>query len=233
MKKLLTGLAVAALAVAANASYVTVENGGNTTWGLQDFTTTSSLDAYIDVQTSTNYTENWNRAQSFTIASAGTIDSISVQALRLDNGGTFAMDVYESFDGDGSTYTGLPSKFRPWDTAWLNPVAQIEFTVDATTAITAGGVLTVNLEGAEQIDAAAGSAYAVSFRRTSEGGERLLWHHSNSDDYAGGAWGYTGQELVTGREFALGYTVIPEPATLGMVAVFGGGMLFIRRRFRI
>lgn len=27
--------------------------------------------------------------------------------------------------------------------------------------------------------------------------------------------------------------VIPEPATLGMVAVFGGGILFIRRRFMI
>jgi hypothetical protein len=28
-------------------------------------------------------------------------------------------------------------------------------------------------------------------------------------------------------------TAIPEPATLGMVAVFGGGILFIRRRFMI
>lgn len=28
-------------------------------------------------------------------------------------------------------------------------------------------------------------------------------------------------------------TVIPEPATLGLVAVFGGGVLFIRRRFMI
>lgn len=27
--------------------------------------------------------------------------------------------------------------------------------------------------------------------------------------------------------------VIPEPATLGMIAVFGGGILFIRRRFKI
>ena len=27
--------------------------------------------------------------------------------------------------------------------------------------------------------------------------------------------------------------VIPEPATLGMVAVFGAGILFVRRRFMI
>jgi len=28
-------------------------------------------------------------------------------------------------------------------------------------------------------------------------------------------------------------TVIPEPATLGMVAFLGGGMLWIRRKFMI
>jgi len=28
-------------------------------------------------------------------------------------------------------------------------------------------------------------------------------------------------------------TVIPEPATLGLVALMGGGMLFIRKRFMI
>ncbi|MCK4564842.1 MAG: PEP-CTERM sorting domain-containing protein, partial [Verrucomicrobia bacterium] len=28
-------------------------------------------------------------------------------------------------------------------------------------------------------------------------------------------------------------TVIPEPATLGMVALFGGGLLFIRRRLML
>jgi len=31
----------------------------------------------------------------------------------------------------------------------------------------------------------------------------------------------------------IGVSAIPEPATLGMVAVFGGGILFIRRRFMI
>jgi hypothetical protein len=33
--------------------------------------------------------------------------------------------------------------------------------------------------------------------------------------------------------FAINGTVIPEPATLGMIAAFGGGILFIRRRFMI
>ncbi|MDF7797966.1 PEP-CTERM sorting domain-containing protein [Pontiellaceae bacterium B1224] len=29
------------------------------------------------------------------------------------------------------------------------------------------------------------------------------------------------------------YTVVPEPATLGLVAAFGGGILFVRRRFMV
>ena len=34
-------------------------------------------------------------------------------------------------------------------------------------------------------------------------------------------------------DFSINGTVVPEPATLGMVAALGGGMLFIRRRFMI
>jgi hypothetical protein len=33
--------------------------------------------------------------------------------------------------------------------------------------------------------------------------------------------------------FAINGTVIPEPAPLGLIGVFGGGLLFIRRRFMI
>ncbi|VGO16269.1 hypothetical protein PDESU_04860 [Pontiella desulfatans] len=39
-------------------------------------------------------------------------------------------------------------------------------------------------------------------------------------------------EIMIGTTIGdVGITVIPEPVTLGMVAVFGGGILFIRRRF--
>lgn len=41
--------------------------------------------------------------------------------------------------------------------------------------------------------------------------------------------GGTGDPIDT----ALSITTIPEPATLGLIAVFGGGVIFIRRRFMI
>ncbi len=44
----------------------------------------------------------------------------------------------------------------------------------------------------------------------------------------------TASNTLTGlSEVRFEGTVIPEPATLGLIGVFGGGMLFIRRRFMI
>lgn len=234
MKKRLVAISVASFAVAANAALVTSEDGSSASWDTMDFTTieTTDIGAYMDVLTSTNNTENWNRGQTFTAAHNGTVESISVQALRLDSGGTFAMDVYESFDGDGSTYTASPSKLRPWATDWLNPILTgVELTIDSSNDIASGGVMTVNLDAGEQFEITEGAAYCVVFRRTSTGDERLLWQYAESDVYADGAWGYTGQALVTGREYALAYSV-PEPATFGMLGVFGFGMLYVRRLFR-
>lgn len=31
----------------------------------------------------------------------------------------------------------------------------------------------------------------------------------------------------------IGYEVIPEPATIGLVGIFGAGMLFLRRKFMV
>jgi hypothetical protein len=54
---------------------------------------------------------------------------------------------------------------------------------------------------------------------------------SNSGSFTSGSyiakWGYDSGTNKT----ALWAVAIPEPATLGMVVAFGGGMLFIRRRF--
>ncbi|VGO17490.1 hypothetical protein PDESU_06086 [Pontiella desulfatans] len=53
-------------------------------------------------------------------------------------------------------------------------------------------------------------------------------------DASNGTWEYGGIG-GTATEFikidSVSLTQIPEPATLGMIAVFGGGILFIRRRF--
>jgi hypothetical protein len=46
---------------------------------------------------------------------------------------------------------------------------------------------------------------------------------------------YWGQSSISGNfhvyDVTAEYTVIPEPATLSLIAAFGGGVLFVRRRF--
>jgi hypothetical protein len=55
-------------------------------------------------------------------------------------------------------------------------------------------------------------------------------------DASNGAWEY-GAVAGTATEFvkidSVSLTQIPEPATLGLIAAFGGGIMFIRRRFMI
>ncbi len=45
--------------------------------------------------------------------------------------------------------------------------------------------------------------------------------------------GAAGNDRMRFRDFTISGTVVPEPATIGLVAAFGGGILFIRRRFMI
>ncbi|WP_372796520.1 beta strand repeat-containing protein [Pontiella sp.] len=52
------------------------------------------------------------------------------------------------------------------------------------------------------------------------------WGIENAADIGGGKSAYF-------QEGSLQVVVIPEPATLGMIVLFGGGILFIRRRFMI
>jgi len=47
--------------------------------------------------------------------------------------------------------------------------------------------------------------------------------------YSEGAWNSAWSEGKTDAQLTL--DVIPEPATLGLIAAFGGGLLFVRRRF--
>lgn len=65
-------------------------------------------------------------------------------------------------------------------------------------------------------------------------------YNGHSSGYTFGTVNVTGTALDAGESIELTYgtntltaTVIPEPAVLGMVASFGVGILFIRRRFQI
>ena len=231
---LILAVVVALFAVSANAAIITTEDGGKTSWADLDFSNmgTDVVDSNTDMLISSDPTENWIRMQSFTAEHTGTLLSISVQALRLW-GGEYYIDIYESFDGDGVTTTSHPSKFRPWDPNWLSPRAvNLAMTVDGDNDIGSGGVATFNLEAGEQFTITTGHAYVVGFRMgTVSGYERFLWEYVGSDVYADGVWGYSGQSVVTGREFAIGYNVapIPEPTSMALLAL-GGLAMLIRKR---
>jgi hypothetical protein len=77
-----------------------------------------------------------------------------------------------------------------------------------------------------------GSAYAGgvgTFTLFSSG--NLVNMADSYDNVTGFTGGLSGSISQEGNNIVL--TVIPEPATLGLIAAFGGGMLFIRRLFQI
>jgi len=60
----------------------------------------------------------------------------------------------------------------------------------------------------------------------------LRWNFYNSSDNTSSV-DTSNEQALTIDKITFATAVIPEPATLGLVAVFGGGVLFVRRRFRI
>jgi len=91
------------------------------------------------------------------------------------------------------------------------------------------------LEEAEQFDITAGHAYGIHIYSKVVGGTSdrvLLWNRASTSAYAGGTFGVPGANTVAARDFGLAITAIPEPATLGLVAMTSG-MLLVVRRFKM
>ena len=197
--KFLCLAAILPLACVASAATITVEDGGTTTWDTMDFKTGAPA-AFTTYQNAGDGAENdpWQTGQSFTAEHDGTVTSISALAVRLW-GGTYYMDVYESFAGDGSTYTATPDKFRPGNLDWLVPViTNVSLAVDGTNDINIGGVMTVNLDAGEQFPITTGAAYVVIFRQANaDPGEVRYGNMGYTDVYAGGVWGYSNQNTVS------------------------------------
>ena len=224
MKKLIVAFSVASLAVAANATLCTVEESASpTAYSTSDFTTINWSDA-------SSFLTSVGMLQSFTATQGGVVSDISVSALRLGTG-TYTMEVYESFAGDGVTPTANPDKFRLNNALWMPLLASYDFTV--TTGLgsgSPGGSVTVAFSPSEQFSFVAGNAYAVNILT----GTGTYWYqkYANTGTYADGAAGYD-NGAPTGRDVPLAYNVIPEPATIGLIGVCGIGMLAARRIFRI
>ena len=130
---------------------------------------------------------------------------------RIDNSGAEAMTW--TYAGDGVlNFTGLVYADRVANGAskWLLEDSD----TSVVTAIKEDGVVvvagTINLNGAGY-SLANGDSFTIS----------SVLNTPTAVDNAGAA--------LVGLNFEV--TAIPEPATLGLITAFGGGILFIRRRF--
>ena len=100
--------------------------------------------------------------------------------------------------------------------------------VENTSAFTTVVVLQVVIDGATHATTVMSPQIASGNTHTFDWDLTALGTTVNSLQFATAAFGAQDQS-VTG----VSTTVIPEPATLGLVAAFGGAVLFIRKKFMI
>jgi hypothetical protein len=122
-------------------------------------------------------------------------------------------------NNDVSGYTGIISV----NNTSGNLDKQARLTINAATT----GSFGVNIGAGSQLDIRdAGATY--TFSSLVLGGETIAPGTYSYDNFTASQKVYLLQGATPGE-----ITVIPEPATLGLLGVFGGAMLFFRRRFMI
>lgn len=103
----------------------------------------------------------------------------------------------------------------------------------STVGVRSDANITFALDGVDTFGMTIGN-YAVEV--TSLGGGPGVIRHSNSgtDVYTSGLF-YKEDGAISraDRDFGVAINSIPEPATLGLVGIFGAGMMYIRRRLRL
>lgn len=242
MKRMMIALISVVAAGVVQAEMVTVTDAA-----ANDYGATSGV--AIDFDATTGLTANWNA--DLVSGQQYEVDSIS---LYLGAQGTINEDLYLGI------YTGLDEQIGVQAAATLSGFLGVSqntinlATAPLDTALTwtfADGLATVTSElnpgtGGDVLyfvlqtgtGALADVGVAVngsrSFRRidgtvgTFDDELSAVIHGSRNGTL-------TDPDIVTGRalEYSATVTAIPEPATMGLVALFGGGLLFIRRRLSI
>ena len=196
---------------------------------------------------------------SFSFTATAATNWTTAGAQSAVGGSAFAFGTYLSttLDSTGvevgsvsSSRLGVDSGALDAENNRFNPGEALMLTFD-TTGLDAGSSL--SLLAFTTAQAAAAEFSDVVFYDASSGlATAFAWDEANMDDntdapsfgttviddgdilvFATGA-SQLGDTITDGwRVETLTFDVIPEPATLGMVAVFGGAILFIRRRFMI
>ncbi len=150
-----------------------------------------------------------NAYLAFTVAASGSdtfdISSIQIADVNMNAASTLMMELRSSVDGFASTLSS-----------------------NDTTSDAAEGIeefLTAGITGQTSVD------FRIYTYWTVNGGTGTGIHirddKTTITDFPDAAG------LMSDPMVLVNGTVIPEPATLGMVALFGGGLLFIRRRLML
>lgn len=224
------------LTLGANAAVtITKDVRSATTWDALTITTvsTSETTSFIDVKNNSTS----GLGQSFTATITGNVDLISLGVTRMYAGMDGILEVYQMFDGDGTSPGANPTRFRNGNSDWMsNAITTIPFVTTSVNINSSGdgnNMYSFALTGADQFAVTSGATYMVKIAGTAGGnGDNLaLLDKVDSSFYADGIYGFPdGGTTASGRDLLLGINIapIPEPssALLGALGLLG----LLRRR---
>jgi hypothetical protein len=208
MKKIIGMLALMALAVGANAETIT-QTLSFTDIGANTFT----FDAYDGDETLTDVT--------WTLTYAVDGGSGSAENTGTTTAGYIKLDLTTSFDLAAQASLGFDAM-----TEELSTVESFYNVAAGETVSIVGGTLSDSVT--QSIDSSDFAAYYGDGYLTSVG-MYVLNSFTASTAAEGISTDSTG--VAASGTLSLTYTTIPEPATMGLMALVAGGMLIIRRRF--
>ncbi len=224
MKKWIhAGLAVLATVSMSSAAVITTSSSAPTS------------DVFLSHESAENNTliarRGYYFGQTFELANAASLDAVtlrisSVGPYSFSGGDTIRLFLREDTNGDGVTdgYADTGRDFQIADGTTYNDNEYITFDLQ-----TVSWTIEAN------------KAYRIGMRYSAGAGDESIgFYASRSDsaplyDYANGS---AAQALDGGANSTIYDTTfylqgIPEPATFGLVGVFGGAVLFIRRKLMI
>lgn len=151
-----------------------------------------------------------NDGQTFTLASAITLDSIYLAYNDQQSTGSFDLIIDEGNDGLADhTFTVTVSNALQSGGGNNGPVHFLQFGLASENIALGAGIHSFSVEG--EVD-------------NGEGAFLIAPMFTNSDSYAGGQ-----QASSAGRDFLFAVTAVPEPAS-GAMALIGLGAMALRRR---
>lgn len=236
------------LAVNATAAVVTSKDVRSiATWDTA-FDVTTMVTATGTTTIAVGATSTTGLGQSFTANETGNIDAISFGVTRMYAGRVGQVNVYQMFDGDGTsdaTPGANPTRFRNGNLDWMSDaIGSFTFDTNAININNSGDgntMYTFSLDGADMISVVDGGTYMVQI--TGDAGNDtannsnplMLWDKNDSNPYAAGIYGVPlGGTTAAGRDAMLAVNItaaaVPEPSAFAGLGLGIVGLAIRRRR---